>query len=428
MTRERWRIGLWALLLVIVLYLVWSAKAALLPFILGAILAYTLTPVVDRIASIIPARSERGDTIRRGFAVLAIYAVIAGGLIWGGSVLIPIATDQVAQFIETLPDNVEEVRVRASDWLDQYRDRVPDDVQERIDGYAEDLGNTAADVVSGWATSSVLFLTDTIDVIFGFLIVPFWLFYAMRDRHRVSRNFNAALPSAIAPDTHNILAIADRLLGRYLRAQLLLGLIVGSSVGVALTLLDVPLSLALGIFAGITELIPIIGPWLGAIPGVIIVAAVEPDLLLPVIAVYFIVQQLENNLLVPRIQGQAVDIHPAMVILLLAVAGAVFGFWGLVAAVPATAILRELFWYADRRLSGQSPAAAMAATHVSRAEDYARLAAQHLAKDAARAGTLPAPQAQGEVARPPASQADKHAISDDVSDERSGQDAPPVKA
>jgi len=391
MTRERWRVALWGALLVTIAYLAWSAKGALLPFMVGAVLAYTLTPVVDRIAAILPGKAPQRETVRRGFAVLIIYAVIAGILIWVGSVLIPIAADQVARFIETLPDNIEEVRQRASDWLNQYRERVPDDVQTRIDNYAEDVGNSLADVVSNWATRSVFFLTDSIDIIFGFLIVPFWLFYAMRDRYRVAHNFDAALPPPVAPDVRNILVIAERLLGRYLRAQLLLGVIVGVSVGVSLTLLDVPLSLALGIFAGVTELIPIIGPWLGAVPGVIIVAAVEPDLLVPVIAVYFVVQQLENNLLVPRIQGNAVEIHPAMVILLLAVAGTVFGFWGLVVAVPVVAILRELFWYADHRLSGQSPEQAMATTHVSRTEDQARLAARRAAEDTTIESPAPTP-------------------------------------
>ena len=84
------------------------------------------------------------------------------------------------------------------------------------------------------------------------------------------------------------------------------------------------------------------------------------------ILVYVVVQQLENNLLVPRIQGHAVDIHPAMVIMLLVVFGAVWGLIGMIVAVPATAIIRELFWYVDRRLRGVTPDEAFAASHVGR--------------------------------------------------------------
>jgi hypothetical protein len=130
--------------------------------------------------------------------------------------------------------------------------------------------------------------------------------------------------------------------------------------------MGVQLSLALAVWAGVTELIPILGPWLGAIPALLIVAGTEPDLLIPVALLYLIVQQLENNLLVPRIQGHAVDIHPAMVILLLVVGGAAFGFIGLVIIVPLAAILRELFWYVDRRLAGATPDQAMRRTNVGK--------------------------------------------------------------
>ena len=92
--------------------------------------------------------------------------------------------------------------------------------------------------------------------------------------------------------------------------------------------------------------------------------ATQPELLIPVALMYLLVQLLENNLLVPRVQGHATDLSPGMVILLLVVGGGAFGFLGLVAAVPVTAILRELFWYADRRLRG---AAATAAFEASRA-------------------------------------------------------------
>jgi predicted PurR-regulated permease PerM len=176
----------------------------------------------------------------------------------------------------------------------------------------------------------------------------------------------SAVPPAGQPDVENVLRISDAMMGRYIRGQLLLGLVVGLAVGISLTLMGVQLSLALGVWAGLTELIPILGPWLGAIPGLIIVLATAPHLFVWVALVYIVVQQLENNLLVPRIQGHAVDIHPAMIILLLAVGGTAFGFLGLLATVPITAILRELFWYVDRRLRGVPPDEAFAASLIGR--------------------------------------------------------------
>ncbi len=368
-TAQRWRIVLWAAMLAVVLYMAWQARGALFPFAVGAIFAYALSPLVDRFASLIPARSHRGDLYRRGIAVLVLYASFALVLIVAGAMLIPVAADQITQFVDRLPETVDDARVQFNSWIEEYRSRVPLDIQERIDEIGADAGNAAADAVAAGMRRSVGLLSGTITIVVGFVIVPFFMFYALRDRPYVASNFLNAVPTEARQDVRNILLIADRLLGRYIRGQLFLGAVVGLSVGIGLTILGVELSLALGLFAGLTELIPILGPWIGAVPGLIIVAATEPSLILPVALLYFLVQQVENLLLVPRIQGQAVDIHPAMILLLLAAGGAAFGFIGLVIIVPLASILRELFWYADRRLRGATTTEALELSHYGRAHE-----------------------------------------------------------
>ena len=363
-TSQRWRIALWSLMLLGVFFLMWEARGALLPFALGAIIAYALSPLVDALAHVIPASTHRGDVWRRGIAVLLVYAVFVGALVTAGMALIPIAADQVRQFVETLPEIIDDAVAQVNTWLERYRENVPDDVQARIDNFVDDGATTVADALTAMMRRTFNLLTGTIVVVLSFVIVPFWMFYAMRDRHFVRRNLVAAAPESLRTDFENVLHIADRLLGRYIRGQLLLGVIVGISVGIGLTLMGVQLSLALAVFAGITELIPLIGPWIGAIPALAIVAATDPGLFLWVALLYLVVQQVENVLLVPRIQGGAVAIHPGMIILLLAVGGAAFGFLGLVIIVPLAAILRELFWYADRRFRGETPELALAATQV----------------------------------------------------------------
>ena len=374
MTKQRWRMLLWVAMLVLVCWIGWRARAALIPFAFGALFAYTLTPVVDVASRLMPgpvfrrlsSRPHQQNVYRRGVAVLLVYAAIGAGLFGAGSVIIPLAADQTVEFVNELPTIIDDAQEQTSDWLTQYRERVPADVQERIDSYADDAGVALADRLEGLARSSIDVLTSTLVLAFGFAIVPFWMFYALRDRHTAGRNFMNAVPEPVRDDAVNVLAIADRLLVRYIRGQVFLGFIVGTAVGVGLTFMDIKFSLALGLIAGVTELIPIIGPWLGAVPGMVIVAATAPDQLLWVGLLYLVVQQVENTLLVPRVQGQAADLHPAMVILLLVVAGAAFGFVGLLVVVPLTAILRELFWYADHRFSGADAAAAFARSRASR--------------------------------------------------------------
>lgn len=363
-TPQRWRVVLWASMLLFVAWVMWDARLALLPFAVGAIAAYALSPLVDHLAAPIPARTRSHDKMRRGFVVLVLYTLAFGALGGVGVAIVPTALNQSANFFENLPQIVDEARVQTTEWADRYRASLPDDLREQIDAAIEDLSDRGTELVASMLGSTVSSLTSALALVSGFLIVPFWLFYALRDRHFIERNFMRAVPPSFQDDVMNIARICDSLLGRYIRAQLLLGLVVGIAVGVSMTLLGVQFSIGLGLWAGITEMIPVLGPWLGGVPGVIIVLATEPDLLLPVILVYFVVQQLENNLLVPRIQGNAVDIHPAMVIMLIVVFGAVWGLLGMIIAVPATAITRELFWYVDRRLRGATPEAAFAASHV----------------------------------------------------------------
>jgi len=352
-----------------VLYVAYGARGALLPFAIGALLAYAMAPIVDRLASVVPVQSHRGDVFRRGFAVLLLYMAIGSAAFLAGSAVLPIAADQISQFVDTLPETVDAAREQVNVWLEQYRDRVPEDVQVRIDDGVEDASNAAVNAATSVLSRTAGVLSGTLTVAIGFAVMPFWMFYAMRDRHYVRRNFVGAIPEAFRDDGINLLHIGDRLLGRYIRAQLILGVIVGTAVGVSLTLLDVQLSLALGVIAGVTELIPVLGPWIGAVPGLLLVAATDPDKIIWVAAVYFFVQQIENLLLVPRIQGEALEMHPAMILLVLSLGGAAFGLIGLIVAVPLSALLREVFWYVDRRLRGDMPEAALAASHVGRLAD-----------------------------------------------------------
>ena len=366
MTAARWRIVLWAAMLLLVAWVAWQARWALLPFSIGALLAYVLTPVVDQIAALVPGRARQESVVLRGIAVVLVYLAIAGVLAGVGVAVVPVAANEISEFVNNLPDHIDDTQAQVNEWLEVYRERVPLDIRERIDGYAADFGDDLGGRIASAGAPVFESITGWIAVIAGFVVVPIWMFYALRDRHNFERNFAAAVPEPVQPDVLNGIRIADQLIGRYLRGQLLLGLVVGVMTFVGLMLLDVDLAIALAVFAGVAELIPIVGPFIGALPAVVIVAATDPDKIIWVLLLYVLVQQVENHLLVPRVQGHAVELHPAVIIMLLAIAGTVFGFIALVVIIPLVALLRELFWYADHRFSGLAPGDAMARTHVAR--------------------------------------------------------------
>ena len=185
----------------------------------------------------------------------------------------------------------------------------------------------------------------------GLVIVPVWLFYVLYDQSRFTRKFVEIIPSQVRADAVNALRISDRILSQYLRGQLLLCLVVGVLATMGLALLGVPFFAVLGLIAGIFEILPFVGPIIGAIPAVLVAVIERPILGVWTLVLFVVIQQVENTVLVPRISGKAVELHPALIVLVLIIGSQVAGLAGAILAVPVTAIIRDVFKYLYLRLS-----------------------------------------------------------------------------
>jgi predicted PurR-regulated permease PerM len=131
---------------------------------------------------------------------------------------------------------------------------------------------------------------------------------------------------------------------------LLLCLFVGALATIALLIIGVPFAPVLGLIAGIFEVLPNIGPYLGAIPAILVALATNPVSAIWVAVAFLAIQMIENLVLVPRISGQSVKLHPALVMMVLVIGGQLAGFWGMLIAVPVTAVIRDVFLYLYLRL------------------------------------------------------------------------------
>jgi predicted PurR-regulated permease PerM len=359
-TLARWLLV--ALALYVVGWLLWSARPALLPFIIGLVLAYLLLPLVNWLDRRLP----------RWLAILTVYVGVLLLLIVALDYIVPPVANQVQQLIESIP-SIEELQAQGNVLLQYYQNRVPAAVQQPIEeGLRRALEalqanlTTYAQSVGTFVLTQILQVINTVTFLVGFLVIPIWLFYVLNDAARGRAFVDRILHPRIRADFWNVLGIVNQVLSDYIRGQLILGLSVGMMVGVGLLVLELigfqmRYVLLLAIIAGITELIPIIGPILGAIPGVLIGFFISPATGLAVLVVYIAVQQLENNLLVPRIIGESVGIHPAILTVVLIAMGHIFGLLGVILAAPLSAIARDLFIYSYRRLEGCGAAAARAA-------------------------------------------------------------------
>ena len=339
------------LMVAAILLMAWIALSSigvLIPFIVGLGLAYIMSPLIRMIERALPFNTSR-PKLARVLALLIIYFGLIGLLSIFLISFVPIVVHQITLFIEELPQLIDQSRSTFDEWVGQYRAVVPPDVQQRID---EEINNSLLAlgvIVQAALLETVKIVSSTFGLFVAIVSLPVWLFYVLKDHTRLMNGFYSFFPVSIRPDIVEIMRRVDRVFSAYIRAQLILAVAVGTITWLLLTLVDLRFALVLGIIAGVTELIPVIGPILGAVPAVGVALATSPEKTLLVVSIAIVVQFTENNVLVPRIQSMAVNIHPAVIMVLLVIASQVAGLWGMLVAVPLAAAAREIYNYLYQR-------------------------------------------------------------------------------
>ena len=328
----------------VIAFLLYQLRGALLPFAVGGALAYVLDPFVTWLERRIPWMSSRPELkrvllIALIFIIAAVVAIVA--LIVGITILI----HEIQVFINALPQLIEAARATIQSLDAELTARLPEELVVFIHDIAQDLGKAVVGAATVFAARTYGVVSQTMSLLLGLAMVPLILFYILKDKGKIIEGMLNTLSPQPRQHTRNVLSILNGVFSAYIRGQLLLGLMVGVMVFLGLWVLGVPFAPVLGLVAGITELIPVIGPWLGAIPGLLVVLATAPEKFIWVALLYLGVQLLENSLLVPRIQGESLNLHPVMVLAALIVGSEVAGLWGIILGPPLAAASREVLLY-----------------------------------------------------------------------------------
>jgi predicted PurR-regulated permease PerM len=255
----------------------------------------------------------------------------------------------IAQAVGELTQDLSQIIPNGLDTIQQWLKSISllsnPTIQENIDVYIAKAAAALPTLLIDFLTQGIKVVQTSAGTILGFLIMPFFIFYLLKDWSKLRDGFYAALPSWMRTHTESIFGILQNVVVRYIRGQLLLGLVVGTCVYILLLILKIPFALPLAVFAGLTELVPMIGPWLGGAMGVLVTLATAPEKIIWVVGGYLVIQLLENNLLVPKIQGTQMGIHPAY-IMILSVLGAYFaGILGFIIVLPVTMALARTIKY-----------------------------------------------------------------------------------
>lgn len=355
----RHRLGFFVTFAILVVVLaLWLARSALPVFAIAIALAFLMDPPVT-------ALQRRG--VPRLAGILVMYLTVVVAVVGLGWLLLPPLFDQFRLFLEELPTLVAQIVAWEEGivaWLAGLP--LPDPVREALDSIIENGQEALVQLLESIVGPLVSVIARTAGFVIGLVVVPVWLLYVLKDRERLPDGLLGLLPAGWRPDATHAMRLTTSVIGRWIRGQLLLGAVIFVATLIGLMLLAAigfrefaDFAILLALVAGILELVPIIGPIIAAIPAILIGASISPGAALAAVALYTVIQQLENHLLVPKVMGDAVDLHPAVVIVALIVSGTLFGLWGAILAAPVVALGRDLYRYAFRRLEGGPPDDAM---------------------------------------------------------------------
>lgn len=327
---------------VVLLAILYLGRSALGPFVVGLVLAYLLDLPVERMARI---------GLPRWISVLIVYAVVVVVVVQGLLIVLRPLGTEIATFIREFPSFTAQV-------ADMYAHLdLPPALRNAVDSWLTDLGSGVGGLDPTDLLPVVTGIAGIVGSIVGYIIIPVWVFYLIKDRPALVAAAERSLPVAWRADVRAISGLGVRVFSQWLRGQVFLGITVGVATFAGLLLLSATVdpvfgrfALLLSIVAGILELLPIIGPIIAAIPAVLLALTGGIDAAIAAVVLYTVIQQVENNLLVPKIQGDAVELHPSAVMLALVVGGAIAGLLGAILALPITAAARDVFRYLFHRL------------------------------------------------------------------------------
>ena len=317
--------------LVVVFALRWLGSA-LTPFLIGAILAYLGTPVVNRL-------QKRG--VPRAVSTLLVILFIGLLLAALFFVLIPLVQSELVTITRRVPDLFAQFTARVAPILEEKFGVTLaldfDSLREFVTENAQEARDLSAKLLSGVKTGSAIVLT----ILVNLALIPVVMFYLLRDWNMLLERVDELVPLRWRPQVRSIAREVDGVLAEFLHGQLLVMLALAIYYVIALSIVRLDHALAIGILTGVLVFIPYVGFGLGFMLGVL--AALLQwhgfPAFFAVLAVYGIGQLLENYVLVPLLVGDRIGLHPLAVIFALLAFGEVFGFAGVLMALPVSAML-----------------------------------------------------------------------------------------
>ncbi|PYZ93557.1 AI-2E family transporter [Salipaludibacillus keqinensis] len=305
-----------------------------IPFLIAGVLFYLLRPVVHYLHS---------KKIPKSLAILIIYLVMIGLIILLVVLIGPVFQRQVTNLVDNAPMLFEELRrlliqLEDNEWVSQFQETENFSIEE----ITNNLTNYLAEAFDFITTNIASFIGVVTNVLLIFIVVPFVLFYLLKDGDKAPKQLLRFLPEKQQNQGYRILEDMDMKLSSYIQGQIIVSFCVGVLMYIAFLIIGIEYSLILALIAMFTNIVPFVGPWIGTVPAVIVAIIDSPMMVVWVILAIVIVQQIESNLISPQVMGRKLAVHPLTIIVLILVAGRFAGLLGLILAVPMYAVAKVI--------------------------------------------------------------------------------------
>ena len=319
-------------------------SVVMLPVILSGLLFYLLNPLVDLMEKY---------KINRVLAISIIFVIIAFLLIIGLAVAIPNLQRQVIIFAQNVPSYIEDADRVIDDLVTK---RLPDDFRPQLEQVLAQFSTQATAWASNISSKAVnwvsALISGTSQVIVALIIMPFMLFYLLRDGKGLRDYITQFLPNKLREPVGKVLSDVNQQLANYVRGQITVAVIVAIMFIIFFKIIGLRYAVALGVTAGILNLVPYLGSFLAMIPALVLGLIAGPVMLLKVIIVFIVEQTIEGRFVSPLILGSQLNIHPITILFVLLTSGSMFGIWGVLLGIPiyasAKVVISAIFdWYKE---------------------------------------------------------------------------------
>jgi predicted PurR-regulated permease PerM len=307
-------------------FVIYEMRQVVTVLIISFIISYLLSPIADRIES-------RG--LNRSLAIAIIFVVIGIILVGFTLIILPGLVQQLEKVQQAFESG--EAELMMGQFEAHILSFIPENFHKQLNIQGE-----IADILGNASQQIVQMIIKMISSVYYFLILPIAVFFFMRDGQRIKKSFIRNIPNRFFETALNVIHKIDQQLGDYLRGVMIDASIIGTLATIALAIVGSPYALLIGIFTGLANMIPYVGPVVGMITAILVnfFATGHFDLLLPIIVALLIVQLLDNVLVQPMVIASSVSLHPLTIILVIIVGGQFFGLLGMFLAVPVAGTIK----------------------------------------------------------------------------------------